>query len=391
MTKLHALTQMAVKNLAAGKHPDGQGLWLVKRSKVQGRWMLRLSIASKRREMGLGPWPDVSLAEARDRAAEARYKVRDGIDPINERQQRVAKLNLKRPSVSEIVELCFVAKKAELKRGGEAGRWMSPLKTHVLPKIGPSPIEELDQHTLKRLLDPIWHSKPEAAIKALNRLSLTIKHAAAMGLDVDLQAVMKAKALLGKQKRETVHIPSLPYAEMPTFYAWLKTKQQMTALALRFLILTAARTSEIRFATFAEIEDDIWTIPAKRTKTSQEHRVPLSNEALDLLKQVRPWAINDLIFPTPRGNAMSDAAMSAFLKREGYTCRPHGFRASFRTWVEEQTDTAFEVKEHALGHKVDTGVVGAYQRSDRLEKRRKLMEKWTAYLVASFIIDYNKV
>ena len=380
MTKLNILTQLAVKNHPAGKYADGQGLWLVKRSKEQGRWMLRISIGNKRREMGLGPWPDVSLSEARDRAAKARYQVRDGIDPITERQERIAKLVVKKKSVADVIESCFKARQAELKGDGQAGRWMSPLKTHVIPKIGHTAIEELDQHRLKNLLEPIWHSKPEAASKALNRLNLTLKHAAAMGLNVDLQATMKAKALLGKQKRETVHIPSLPYTEMPTFYSWLSSKEQMTAFALRFLILTAARTSEVRFATYNEIDNDIWMIPAGRTKTNQEHRVPLVGEVTSLLTELKSHSVNDLIFPTPRGKAMSDAAMSAFLKREGYTCRPHGFRASFRTWVEERTETPFEVKESALGHKVDAGVVGAYQRSDRLEKRRVLMDQWAAFI-----------
>ena len=330
--------------------------------------------------MGLGPWPDVSLSEARDRAAQARYQLRDGVDPIDERQRRMAARCLKKKSVADVIASCFKARQSQLKEAGHAGRWMSPLNTHVIPQIGHTAIEELDQHRLKSLLEPIWHAKPEAASKALNRLNLTLKHAAALGLDVDVQASMKAKALLGKQRRETVHIPSLPYREVPAFYAWLSSKEQMTAYALRFLILTAARTSEVRFATYSEVEEEVWTIPASRTKTNQEHRVPLVSGVVALLREVRSRSVNDLVFPTPRGKAMSDAAMSAFLKREGYTCRPHGFRASFRTWVEEQTTTPFEVKESALGHKVDRGVVGAYRRSDRLEKRRVLMEEWAAFI-----------
>lgn len=381
--KINALTQLSVKNHLAGKYADGQGLWLVKRSKEQGRWMVRLMVGGKRREMGLGSWPDVTISEARERAAKARYDVRDGLDPIVERKKQRAKLSEKRLSVAEAIEGCFAAKQAELKGDGSAGRWMSPLKVHVIPKIGNKPIEDLDQHTLKNLLSPIWHAKPEAAVKSLNRLNLTLKHAAALGLDVDLQATMKARALLGKQRRETVHIPSLPYAEMPGFYAWLSSKDQTSAHALRFLILTAARTSEVRLATYTEIEDDVWQLGSDRTKSGQEHRIPLTSEAVELIERLRPQSLNDLIFPTPRGKPMSDAAMSAFLKREGYTCRPHGFRASFRTWVEEQTNTPFEVKESALGHAVDSKVVAAYQRSDRLEKRRALMEQWERFLLST--------
>lgn len=255
---------------------------------------------------------------------------------------------------------------------------------HVLPKIGNTAIEDLDQHAIKKVLEPIWHTKSDTARKAMNRLNLTLKHAAALGLDADLQATMKAQALLGKRRHVEKHIPSLLYKDVPYFYTFLCGKSELTSvLALRFLILTVARTSEIRFATFDEIEDGVWTIGADRTKTGNVHRVPLPKEALKVVALAHQSDKQQLIFPTERGKPLSDAAMSAFMKREGYTARPHGFRASFRTWVEETTDTPFEVKEAALGHKVDTGVVGAYQRSDRLEKRSVLMERWAGFIVNS--------
>lgn len=369
---------MKVKSLGKGKYADGQGLWLIKANKDAGKWILRLVISRKRREMGLGRWPDVSIAEARQHAGEARRKLRNGVDPIQERQKH--RLLSNRLTVAEAVAGCFAAKQVELKNEGHAGRWMSPLKVHVIPKIGNKAIEDIDQHELKQILEPIWHKKPAAARKAMNRMNLTLKHAAALGLNVDLQAVMKAQALLGKQRHEVTHIPSLPYIEAPQFYQWLCTKETTSALALRFLILTLARTSEVRFATFDEIEEDIWTLPSARTKTGQVHRIPLSEEALKVVKQAQQKSEQTLLFPTIRNNPMSDAAMSRFMEREGYSARPHGFRATFRTWVEETTDTPFEVKESALGHKVDTGVVGAYQRSDRLEKRRILMENWANFI-----------
>lgn len=374
----NALGQLRAKNLGPGKYPDGQGLWLVKRSRDAGKWFVRLSLGGKRREMGLGRWPDVSIAEARERAAAARATLRDGTDPIAARQK--AKFGPHRLTVTEAISGCFEARKAELKRDGDAGRWMSPLSTHIIPKLGKLPIEDIDQHALKRVLDPIWHEKTEAAAKALNRMSLTLKHAAALGLDVDLQATMKARALLGKQRHTVSHIPSLPYQDVPAFYQWLIAVDGVSALALRFLLLTLARTSEVRFATFGEITDDIWTLPAERTKTAREHRIPLTAEACTVIERARTLSPNNHIFPAYKGKPISDAAMATLMKREGYEARPHGFRATFRTWVEEQTDTPFEVKEAALGHMVDTGVVGAYQRSDRLQKRRVLLEQWTAFL-----------
>ncbi len=378
MTKRHALTAIKTKNLEAGKYGDGQGLWLHKRNRSWGRWFLRIIIDGRRREMGIGPWPDVTIAEAREHAANARRNVRFGVDPIEERRKRRERAH--RITVAEAVQGCFEARQAELKGDGVAGRWMSPLSLHVLPKIGKTAIEDLDQHTIKKVLEPMWHSKASTAEKALQRLSLTLKHAAALGLDVDLQATMKARALLGKQRHEVKHIPSMPYQEVPEFYKWLSRQPHQSCLALRFLILTATRTGEVRLATKNEFQDDVWIIPAERTKTGVEHRVPLNSECRKIVEQAMENSNSDFLFPSPTGKAMSDATMSRFMEREGYSYRPHGFRASFRTWVEEQTDTPFEVKEAALGHKVDLGIVGAYQRSDRLEKRRELMNLWSDYL-----------
>lgn len=155
----------------------------------------------------------------------------------------------------------------------------------------------------------------------------------------------------------------------------------MTTLALRFLILTVARTSEVRLATFDEIERDVWTLTASRTKAGIQHKVPLTKEAVEIIRIARANSNGPYLFPSRRAKPISDAAMSAFMKREGYIARPHGFRATFRTWVEEQTETPFEVKEACLGHKVDTKMVRAYQRSDRLERRTALLKAWNEYLM----------
>ncbi|GAA0325882.1 site-specific integrase [Sphingomonas oligophenolica] len=375
----NVLTQMSAKALDRGKHADGQGLWLVKRDKVFGKWTLRLVVCGTRREMGLGRWPDVSIAEARDRAAVARKSLRDGSDPIADR--RKAKRTIRKLTLREAIDGCFEAKKAELKRDGDAGRWMSPLNVHIIPKLGEVPIEDVDQHQLIDVLRPIWHDKSDSARKALNRLNMTLKHAAALGLNVDLQAPMKARALLGKQRHTAEHIPSLPYADAPAFYASLVRSEGIAALALRFLILTVARTSEVRCATFDEFEADIWNLPAARTKTGRDRRIPLTGEAVAIVAKARSQGNGEYLFPSMGGKPLSDAGMAAIMKRQSLTARPHGFRATFRTWVEEKTDTPFEVKESALGHVVDSDVVRAYQRSDRFERRRALMLLWEQYLV----------
>lgn len=379
MTIANTLTQMKAKNLGPGKHFDGQGLMLVKTRKDAGKWLLRLAIGGRRREMGLGRWPDVSIAEARERAAAARKQLRDGTDPIQARQTANRRIN--RLSVQDAITGCFEARQAQLKGDGKAGRWLSPLNIHVIPKIGTRAIEDIDQHELKRVFAPIWHKKADTARKAMNRFNLTLKHAAALGLDVDLQAVMKAQALLGKQRHVSQHIPSLPYAEAPAFYRTLSKQNLMSCFALRFLILTVARTSEVRFATLAEIQDDLWVIPPERTKTGKEHRVPLTNEALAVIKAMPRPAGNDLLFPTPTGKPLSDAAMAAYMKRAKLDARPHGFRSTFRTWAEECTDANFEVKEACLGHSVGSDVVRAYQRSDLLEGRKGLLDAWQVFLL----------
>lgn len=307
MTLLNALTQLKVKNLGPGKHFDGQGLMLVKSRTETGKWMLRLSVAGKRREMGLGRWPDVPLSEAREKASEARRQLREGVDPIQARQGALR--HQQRLTVAEAIDQCFAARQAELKNDGQAGRWLSPLSVHVIPKIGTMAVEDVDQHVLKKTLEPIWHTKSDTARKAMNRLNLTLKHAAALGLEVDLQAVMKAQALLGKRRHETKHIPSLPYQEAPRFYRWLSQQNFSSAFALRFLILTVARTSEVRFAVPAEIEDDVWTLDPKRTKTATVHRVPLSLEAKRVIDTRPILAGSEFLFPSPRGKAMSDVLM----------------------------------------------------------------------------------
>ena len=378
--KFNALNQMTAKSLGAGKHGDGQGLYLVKARKETGKWIVRLSMGGKRREMGLGRWPDVSIADARESAREARAQVRQGIDPIAERRRQ--RRSVSGATVAEMVESCFEAKKASLKNDGRAGGWMSPLSVHILPKIGSVPIAEIDQHQLKTVMEPIWHTKPEAARKALNRVKLVIKHAAALGLEVDQQAVANAKEMLGVQRRTVRHFPSLPYQEVPAFYQWLCSVTGTSALALRLLILTAARPGEVRQATFAEVEGDTWILPSERAKTNTEHRKPLTAEAQRVVEEARDIAVNEYLFSSYRGRPLSDAAMGKFMRTHGYEARPHGFRSSFRMWAEEQTDADYAVKEACLGHKVDTGVVGAYQRSDRLEKRRALLIEWQDFVLS---------
>lgn len=379
MGALNKLTSAQVKNAKPGKHSDGGGLWLHKRPDGGAQWFLRVTIHGRRREMGLGGLQYVSLKEARETAEQWRTVVRQGKDPVKERDRQRRDAAKEDHTLAVIAEEAFEARKAKLKGDGKAGRWFSPLELHVLPKIGRVPVEELDQQDIKNTLAPIWHTKADTARKAMNRLGLVLRHAAAMGLDVDIQATEKAKALLGKTRHVSKHVPALEWQDVPDFYASLN-EGSITHLTLRFLILTAARSGEVRFCDLSEIEGDVWTIPASRMKAGKEHRIPLSSEAMKVLEQVKPFVRSGFLFPSIRKGVISDATMSRLMERRGMEARPHGFRSSFRTWCAETTDTPREIAETALAHVRGGSVERAYRRTDYLEPRRDLMERWAEHV-----------
>jgi integrase len=216
----------------------------------------------------------------------------------------------------------------------------------------------------------------------MNRLGIVMRHAAAMGLDVDMQATEKAKALLGKSRHQPKHVPAMDWREVPAFYLSLN-EGSITNLALRLLILTASRSSEVRFCHLDEIEGDLWTIPAARMKGGVEHRIPLSDEAQAVIEQAKAFERGGYLFPNVRKGVISDATMSRFMERRGLEARPHGFRSSFRTWCAEATEVPREVAETCLAHVVGGSVERAYRRTDYLEQRHDLMERWARKLALS--------
>ena len=379
MPALNKLTAIKVKTAPPGKYNDGGGLWLHRRADGGGQWFLRIQVHGRRREMGLGSLSEISLKEARESAERWRQVARNGKDPIKERQRLLREASKADHTLASVAEEAYEARKAELKNGGTAGRWFSPLALHVLPKLGKVPIEEIDQQDIKNTLAPIWHTKGETAQKAMGRLGIVMQYGAAMGLDVDMQATAKAKALLGKSRQKREHIPAMPWIDVPVFYHSLDNGS-ITHLALRLLILTAARSHPIRFCHLDEIEGDTWVIPAERMKMEKEFRIPLSTEALSVIEQATPFARNGYLFPSVRKGVISDATMSQLMKRRGLTARPHGFRSSFRTWCAEVTDTPRDIAEMALAHTVGGKVELSYRRTDYLEKRRILMERWARHV-----------
>lgn len=380
---LNKLSAQGVKTAAPGKHSDGGGLWLHQREDGGGQWVLRVTVHGRRREMGLGSAQEVTLKDARIAASKWRGLAAQEIDPIKQREKerREALRNLH--LLKDIALDAFESRKAELKGDGEAGRWFSPIRLYILPKLGKVPVAEIDQTDIRDTLAPIWHDKAETAKKALNRLGLCMKHAAALGLDVDLQATEKAKALLGKQRHKAKNVPSMPWQEVPAFYASL-SDGSITHLALRLLILTGVRSAPLRLLRLEQIDGSVWTIPGDgmkgRRDATPDFRVPLSPEALEVIAQARPLARDGYLFPSVRKGVISDMTMSRFMERAGLEARPHGFRSSLRDWLAEVTDTPHEVAEGCLAHVVGGTVERAYRRTDYLEQRRVVMARWAKHV-----------
>ncbi|VEJ45262.1 tyrosine-type recombinase/integrase [Bartonella vinsonii] len=384
MPLMNRLNARAVATLGAGKYNDGAGLLLHKRKDGGAQWLLRYTIRGRRREMGLGTLRDVSLKKARELATQWRSVLNEGRDPINERekQKREAMRNLH--YLKDIALDAFESRKAELKGDGKNGDWFLPLRLYILPKLGCLPVSEITQTDIRKVLAPIWHIKADTARKALNRLNICLKHAAALGVDVDLQATEKAKALLGKQRYKATNMPAMDWKEIPAFYKTLCETTTLTQLALRLLILTGVRTYPLCHIHKDQVDGDIWTIPAENMKgrrdATTEFRVPLSTEALEILKQARLLSRNDFFFSTTGRGPLAKNCMSNYMQKAGLEACPHGFRSSLRDWLAETTDAPYEVAETILGHTVGGKVERAYRRTDYLEQRRIYMDKWAAYV-----------
>lgn len=385
MRALYRLSARAVQTLGQGKYADGGGLWLHKREDGGAQWVLRYTIHGRRREMGLGATMHVSLKEARETADKQRALVRSGKDPINERERQRREDSRGLHLLKDIAKDAFEARKAELKGDGLAGRWFSPLELHVLPKLGRVPVSELDQKDIRDVLAPIWHTKADTARKALNRLGICIRHAAALGLEVDLQATDKARALLGKSRHKAENIPAMPWKDVPAFYQSLNNGS-ITHLALRLLILTGVRSGPLRHIHESQIDGDVWIIPGEAMKgrkdATADFRVPLSSEALSVIDEARMQARGGYLLPSIRRGVISDMTMGAHMRRENMEYRPHGFRSSLRDWIAETTTTPYEVAETVLGHVVGGSVERAYRRTDYLDQRREIMEAWGKWVRA---------
>ncbi|UAB89715.1 integrase arm-type DNA-binding domain-containing protein [Ruegeria sp. SCSIO 43209] len=389
---LYKLSAAKVRTAGPGKHSDGGGLYLYRLASGD-QWVFRFTISGKRKEMGLGGYPGVTLAQAREQADVYRAIAKNGGNPIevrnSEKAQAAADQIANDPKAREkrllknIAPEAFKARQAQLKDNGVAGRWYSPIKTHILPALGDKPVEDITGTAIADALRPIWHTKTDVARKALTRLKACLSYASAKKYEIDRHAIDDARELLGKQVHKAENIPSMDWRDVPAFYQSLEGGGTVQ-LALQLLILTGLRSKPIRFARADQIDGFVWTVPAELVKgprgKTDDFRVPLSAEAIRIVELAEKTARDGFLFPGVRKGVISDASMSRHMERLELAARPHGFRSSFRTWADEATSTDYEVKETAIGHKVGSAVSRAYQRSDYFDERLLLAERWAAHV-----------
>ena len=378
------LTAARIRTLKTpGRHGDGDGLHL-KISETGARsWILRVVIAGKRRDIGLGRYPDVGLAQAREAAAKHRSLIVAGADPIAEKRKAAV------PTFRAAAERTFEANKPRWRNGKHTATWWQSLERHAFPLLGDTPVDQIGREDVLRVLTPIWSVRMETARRVRQRIRAILKWAMAHGYidhNVAGEAIDGALPPMPKVKN---HLRALPYAEVGELIEAVQQSQASLAAkwCLELLILTATRSGEARSARWSEIDLDAatWIIPPERMKSHAEHRVPLSSRALAILEEAR--AIDDgsgLVFPSPSrsGKPMSDMTLTALLRRLKVADRAtvHGFRSAFRDWAAECTHAPHAVMELSLAHAVGNAVEAAYARSDLFDRRRALMDQWAAYL-----------
>ena len=379
--KAKQLTAVGVKYAPTGTHTDGGGLMLRVHPGGSRSWVVRITTGGKRRTVGLGRWPEISLARARSLAAEMREAAKDGrsitITPDAEPTPV--------PTFAEIAEAVIELRSPTWSNAKHAWQWRNSLENHVYPTLGQRPVDAITSADVLAVLTPIWSVMPETSTRIQQRLSTIFDFAVVQQLRIDNPAAA-VRAALPRRSRLKEHHRALPYADVPAALAAIEasTAREATKLALRFLVLTAARSGEVRGATWVEVDLDaaIWTIPKERMKARREHRVPLSKHALDVLTRAHALRKRSgLLFTTSRGNALSDMAMTMVMRRLGMDAVPHGFRTSFRTWALEQTNAPWAVAEAALAHNLGDATEASYARTDLYERRRGLMAAWGNFCV----------
>ncbi|MFC6631764.1 tyrosine-type recombinase/integrase [Microbulbifer taiwanensis] len=401
-----------VENLSTpGTYEDGDGLRLVVKANGSRSWVFRYQLNGKRREMGLGSVPAVSLKQARVSAAAQRGLILNGVDPVEERRaQRAAMLRASKektqPSFSELARAYIEAQRPGWKSAKHAQQWENTLEKFAFPVIGRKQAAEITTEDVLAVLTPIWHSKPETARRVRNRIEIILNAAKAQGLRQGENVAAwrgHLELLLTRQKQGTRgHHAALPWKQAPEFWSAIATHEDLSAAAVRLTILTTLRTAEVLGATWKEInlEGKIWMVPGERMKAGKNHRVPLSPAAVAELKRLPRVESCDYLFPGARaGRPLSNMAMLMKIRgldeikhaedsigwrdENGSVITMHGFRSAFRDWAAECSKAPNHVCEMALAHTIGDDVEAAYRRGDLLELRRQLMREWADFVTAS--------
>jgi integrase len=352
-------------------------------------WVLRIKVGSKRRDMGLGGYPSVTLSQARDSARTARELVSRGIDPILQRQQAKSALAAQQAAektFAECVREYIKAKSPEWSDKKHAQQWTNTLDAYAIPVLGPMLVRDIGLPQVLKVLEPIWTTKTETATRVRSRIESVLNWATVRGYRTGenparwrghLEVSLPKPSKISKVE----HHKALPMDAVPAFLAALREQTGIGARALEFAILTAARSGEVRGATWDEIDLQaaVWTVPAARMKAGKEHRVALSNAAVKLLEGLTRIEDCELLFPSSKKTPLSDMTLTAVMRRMKVDAVPHGFRSSFKDWATERTGYPREAVEMALAHAIGDKVEAAYRRGDLFEKRRRLMADWAKF------------
>ena len=397
---IHRLTDKQIKNASKNLN-DGGNLWILTRRETKV-WAFRYMINGRSRKAGLGSYPAVSLAMARETAAQFRQWLSQGIDPIDQRDRQQAEAGIVIPTFTSAAAKFILTNRHQWKNRKHAKQWISTIKTYARPKIGRRLVSEITTEHVQAILSPIWNSKTETAKRVQGRVERVLDWATAMkyrtgdnparwsgSLDQIYPSPNKVKKLNNGGNES--HQLAMPYQELADFYEILEGKDGNSAKALKFLILTACRSGEVLNATWDEIdlENKTWTIPANRMKAGTEHRIPLTDKMIDILESLP--RLSGYVFAGNRhGRPLSGMAMLTMMRKIGYVKGgrytayvPHGFRSSFRDWCEEQSSAPHGVIERALAHTIPNATERAYNRGDLFDKRRALMESWDKFVCAS--------
>lgn len=393
------LTALKVKKAGPGRHADIHGLYLVVRPNGSRSWMLRYQHKGRRRDFGLGPVHDVSLAEARVAAMDIRKMVRAGLDPVEQRGLK-GPSRASRPAFEVVARKCYESLRAGWKDRRNAS-WIASFENHVFPLIGSKPVDAIDSKAALSVMEPIWLTIPDTARKILQRIGAVLDYAHIKGMIAQPVSLRSVRKGLPRQTRQVQHRQAMPYKDVPGFMAKLMALTPSVGRdALKLTVLTATRSGEVRNAVWGEfdVEKAVWSIPAERMKMKEGHVIPLAPEAVMLMRRLHDEQLvldgeiepERLIFTHYGARAISDVTMLKALRDMGIDgITVHGFRSSFADWAAEQTDVAKEVVEKALAHKVPNAVEAAYRRTDFFEKRRVLMERWSGFVTGEVSPEPN--